>query len=106
ARIVIVADRYRLPELVDAFRAGANGYFVDILTCMFIRCLELVTLSERAPAFLSFVLGPEGRLGEHVVPNDKDDEDSIALAEHRRAPHLSGGPLGEQTPGDEDRAAV
>ena len=27
-RIAIVADHYRLSELISAFRAGANGYFV------------------------------------------------------------------------------
>src|SRR5947208_8609616 len=32
ARIVMVADRYRLGEMVAALRAGANGYFVDVLT--------------------------------------------------------------------------
>jgi DNA-binding NarL/FixJ family response regulator len=33
SRIAIVADRYRLVELVSALRAGANGYFVDVMTC-------------------------------------------------------------------------
>src|SRR5258706_9322114 len=32
-RIAIVADHYRLSELVSAFRAGANGYFIDVMTC-------------------------------------------------------------------------
>jgi len=31
-RIAIVADHHRLEELVLAFRAGANGYFVDVMT--------------------------------------------------------------------------
>jgi len=71
ARIVIVADRCRLAEPVVAFRAGANGYFVDIPSCdVFIRSLELVTLGQRADAFLSFVLGPEGaQLGEQPAKN-------------------------------------
>ena len=29
ARIAVVADQYRLNELVAAFRAGATGYFSD-----------------------------------------------------------------------------
>jgi DNA-binding NarL/FixJ family response regulator len=68
ARIVIIADRYRLAELVTAFRAGANGYFVEILSSdVFIRSLELVTLGQRPPAFLSFVLGSESaQLGQQV----------------------------------------
>ena len=68
---MIVADRCRLAEPVVAFRAGANGYFVDIPSCdVFIRSLELVTLGQRADAFLSFVLGPEGaQLGEQPAKN-------------------------------------
>src|SRR3982074_611939 len=68
SRIAIVADHYRLGELVSAFRAGANGYFVDIMTCdAFIKSLDLVMMGETIfpPAFLSFVLDPEGTvLGE------------------------------------------
>jgi DNA-binding NarL/FixJ family response regulator len=107
ARIVIVADRYRLAELVDAIRAGANGYFVDILTSVFIRSLELLTFTQRAPAFLSFVLGPEGtEVGEHVTPNDHNHEVSGTLAEDRRAPHLAGGPVGEQVRHNEKRLEI
>ena len=53
-RIAIVADHYRLDELVSAFRAGANGYFVDIMTCdVFIKSIELVMMGETIfpPAF-------------------------------------------------------
>jgi DNA-binding NarL/FixJ family response regulator len=108
ARIVIMADRYRLPELVTAFRAGANGYFVDILSCdVFIRSLELVTLGQRPPAFLSFVLGPEaaqpeqqaGPTQQQVAPSHKNgliqsapinDLIPSAPTEDALAPHLSG----------------
>ena len=61
-RIAIVADHYRLGELVSAFRAGANGFFVDVMTCdVFIKSIELVMMGETIfpPAFLSFVLDPE-----------------------------------------------
>jgi len=48
-RIVIVADRYRPEELVTAFRAGANGCFVDVMTCdAFLRSLELVMMGDRS----------------------------------------------------------
>jgi DNA-binding NarL/FixJ family response regulator len=110
ARIVIMADRYRLSELVTASRAGANGYFVDIHSCdVFIRSLELVTLEQTPPAFLSFVLGPEGaQLGQQVAQTQKNGliptaptndlitsaptNDSIPSApnEDVLAPHLSG----------------
>jgi DNA-binding NarL/FixJ family response regulator len=92
ARIVIVADCYRLGELVAAFRAGANGYFVDILSCdVFIRSLELVTLGQRAPAFLSFVLGPEGaQLCQEVAPSQKNHTIPSAPTEDALGPQLSG----------------
>ncbi len=45
ARIAIVADHYRLNELTSAFRAGANGYFVDV-SDRFIRSIELVMMGE------------------------------------------------------------
>jgi DNA-binding NarL/FixJ family response regulator len=75
-RIAIVADHYRLGELVSAFRAGANGYFVDVMTCdVFIKSMELVMMGETIfpPPFLSFVLGPEGdHLGEGVLRKEKN----------------------------------
>ena len=61
-RIAIVADHYRLCELVSAFRAGANGYFVDVMACdVFIKSIELVMMGETIfpPAFMSFVLDPK-----------------------------------------------
>ena len=59
ARIAIVADHYRLNELASAFRAGANGYFVNVITSdKFIRSLELVMMGETIfpQAFLSFII--------------------------------------------------
>ena len=59
ARIAIVADHYRLNELTSAFRAGANGYFVNVITSdRFIRSLELVMMGETIfpQAFLSFLI--------------------------------------------------
>jgi DNA-binding NarL/FixJ family response regulator len=79
-RIAIVADHYRLGEVVSAFRAGVNGYFVDIMTCdVFIKSMELVMMGETIfpPAFLTFVLGPEGgQLGETV---SRDENDQILI---------------------------
>src|ERR1700730_1872994 len=76
ARIAIVADRYRLGEVVSALRAGANGYFVDVMTCdVFIKSIELVMMGETIfpPAFLSFALDPESdRLGEGVLRKEKN----------------------------------
>ncbi|MGY4496109.1 DNA-binding NarL/FixJ family response regulator [Bradyrhizobium sp. GM24.11] len=59
ARIAIVSDNYRPVDLASAFRAGANGYFVNVNSCdAFIKSVELVTMGETVfpPAFLSFAL--------------------------------------------------
>jgi two-component system nitrate/nitrite response regulator NarL len=56
ARIAVVADHYQLSELDSAFRAGAAGYFVDVMSCdAFIKSIELVMMGEAVfpPAFLS-----------------------------------------------------
>ncbi len=91
-RIAIVADHYRLSELVSAFRAGANGYFVDVMTCdAFIKSMELMMMGETIfpPAFLSFVLDPEGnRLGE-AVPGGKNNQAILVTTEDALAPQLS-----------------
>jgi two-component system nitrate/nitrite response regulator NarL len=60
--IGVVTDRYRQDELVLAFRSGASGYFVDVITRdVFIKSLELVMMGEIVfpPAFLSFVVDSE-----------------------------------------------
>jgi len=91
-RIAIVADHYRLDELVLAFRAGANGYFVDVMACnVFIKSIELVMMGETIfpPAFLSFVLDPEGdRLGQ-AAPRDENNQAILITAENSLAPQLS-----------------
>jgi len=59
AQTAIVVTRYRLDELVAAFRAGVNGYFVDVTSCeVFAKSEELVMMGETVfpPAFLSFAL--------------------------------------------------
>jgi DNA-binding NarL/FixJ family response regulator len=91
-RIAIVADHYRLGELVSAFRAGANGYFVDVMTCdVFIKSIELVMMGETLlpPAFLSFVLDAEGDpLGE-TAPRDENNQAILIRTENIFAPQLS-----------------
>ncbi|MGZ4975293.1 MAG: LuxR C-terminal-related transcriptional regulator [Limisphaerales bacterium] len=91
-RIAIVADHYRLDELVSAFRAGANGYFVDIMTCdVLIKSVELVMMGETIfpSAFLSFALGTEGgHLGE-AIPRDEKNHAILIPIEDTLAPQLS-----------------
>jgi DNA-binding NarL/FixJ family response regulator len=91
-RIAIVADHYRLGELVSAFRAGANGYFVDIMTCdVFIKSMELVMMGETIfpPAFLSFVLDPEGTLLGETAPRDENNQAMPIRTKNPFAPQLS-----------------
>jgi DNA-binding NarL/FixJ family response regulator len=91
-RIAIVADRYRLDELISAFRAGANGYFVDIMSCdVFIKSIELVMMGETIfpPAFLSFALDPESDHVGKAVPREEDERAILVKTEDTIAPQLS-----------------
>jgi DNA-binding NarL/FixJ family response regulator len=94
-RIAVVADRYRLGELVSALRAGANGYFVDVMTCdIFIKSIELVMMGETIypPAFLSFVLDPEINHLDEAVPRDEQEQEQailIATGDTIASPQLS-----------------
>jgi DNA-binding NarL/FixJ family response regulator len=91
-RIAVVADHYRLNELVSAFRAGANGYFVDAVTCdLFIKSVKLVMMGETIfpAAFLSFVLGPDGGHLSEAVPCDEKNQTILAATEDTLAPQLS-----------------
>src|SRR5258708_646553 len=46
-RIAIVADHYRLSELVSAFRASPHGYFADLMARhVFIKSIKLVMLGQ------------------------------------------------------------
>jgi DNA-binding NarL/FixJ family response regulator len=92
ARIAIVADHYRLDELVSAFRAGANGYFVDVMTCdVFIKSIELVMMGETIfpPAFLSFALDPESDYNGKAVPRAEPERAILVKSEDPIAPQLS-----------------
>jgi len=83
-RIAVVADHYRLDQLASAFRAGANGYFVNAITCdRFIKSLELVMMGETIfpPAFLSCILDPEGPNLVEAAPNDENGEPIVLAAE-------------------------
>jgi two-component system nitrate/nitrite response regulator NarL len=91
-RIAVVVDHYRLGELVSAFRAGANGYFVDVMACdVFIKSIELVMMGETIfpPAFLSFVFNPEGAPLAEAAPRDENDQAMLIRTEDTFAPELS-----------------
>jgi two-component system nitrate/nitrite response regulator NarL len=87
ARIAIVANHYRLNELTSAFRAGANGYFVNVITCdRFIKSLELVMMGETIfpPALLD-------ANRPHLVEDATSDRNGTILVakEDATAPLLS-----------------
>jgi two-component system, NarL family, nitrate/nitrite response regulator NarL len=76
-RVAVLADRNRLNDIVSAFRAGANAYFIKATPCdAFIKSLELVMLGETIlpAAVLSMVL-------EH---EDDDEEEHEHEHEHER----------------------
>ena len=91
-RVAIVADCYRLDELLSAFKAGAHGYFIDVMTCdVFLKSLELVTMGETIfpPAFLSYVLGGETDRASEAAPVKEDSSAIVFTAEDALAPRLS-----------------
>ncbi|MDB5618260.1 response regulator transcription factor [Tardiphaga sp.] len=91
-RIAILADHYRLDELVSAFRAGANGYFVDVMTCdVFIKSIELVMMGETIfpPAFLSFVLDFKSDHVGNAALHCENEQGILVRIEDTIAPQLS-----------------
>jgi two-component system nitrate/nitrite response regulator NarL len=78
--------------MVSAFRAGANGYFSDVMTCdVFIKSIELMMMGETIfpPAFLSSVLVAESdHLSEAAAP-DLDNQAILVTAERAIVPQLS-----------------
>ncbi|WJR77312.1 LuxR C-terminal-related transcriptional regulator [Bradyrhizobium sp. NP1] len=92
SRIALVADHYRLTELVSAFRAGATGYFVDLMSCdAFIKSLELVMMGETVfpPAFLARVLDSESEAAAESGPRGDNSEVILGAEEETIAPQLS-----------------
>ena len=95
ARIAIVADQYRMNELTSAFHAGANGYFVNGITCdRFIRSIELVMMGETIfpSAFLSFIIDANRPHLVEAAASDRNGEKIASLdGRHDRAPAFSAG---------------
>jgi DNA-binding NarL/FixJ family response regulator len=90
-RIAIVADHYRLSEVVLAFRAGASGYFVDVMTCdAFIKSLQLVMMGGTVfpPAFLSFARDPASDAPSKTEVQE-DDRAILLTPDESTVPQLS-----------------
>ena len=91
-RIAVIADRYRLDELTSAFRAGANGYFIDVMACdVFIKSIELVMMGETVlpPAFLSHILGLQESQADHAGHRERDGNAMFAPSDNSIGPQLS-----------------
>jgi len=91
ARIAVVADHYRLDEMVSAFRAGASGYFIDVMTCdVFVKSIELVMMGETIfpPAFMSSILRYESDHFAKAEPRN-DNERAITFTAERSTTQLS-----------------
>ena len=92
ARIAVVADHYRLDEMVSAFRAGASGYFVDVMTCdVFVKSIELVMMGETIfpPAFMLSILHSENDHFAKAAPRNENDRAIAMTAERSITPQLS-----------------
>ena len=92
ARIAIVADHYWLNELTSAFRAGANGYFVNVITCdRFIRSIELVMMGETIfpPEFLSLIIDANRPHLVEAAASVRNGEPILVATEDATAPLLS-----------------
>ena len=62
ACVAVIADQYRLGDMLSAFLRGARGYFVhDMARDVFIKSSELVMMGQTIfpAAFISFVFGKE-----------------------------------------------
>jgi DNA-binding NarL/FixJ family response regulator len=91
-RIAIVASHYRQGDLVSAFRAGANGYFVDVVACdVFVKSIELVMMGETIlpPAFMPVVLDLEGAPVGEAAPHGENNRAILIRTKDTLAPQLS-----------------
>ncbi|MCC8982447.1 LuxR C-terminal-related transcriptional regulator [Bradyrhizobium acaciae] len=90
-RVAVVADQYRVSDLAAALRAGATGYFIDVMNCdAFIKSIELVMMGGTVfpPAFLTSALDAEDHdADDAAAPND--DDHTAAEADDRLARQLS-----------------
>jgi two-component system nitrate/nitrite response regulator NarL len=93
ARIAIMTDHYRIDELVSSFRAGASGYFVDVMKCsVFVKSIELLMMGETifSPTFRPSALDcEEDHTGEPAPGNKKDGKENAVAAEGTIVPQLS-----------------
>jgi DNA-binding NarL/FixJ family response regulator len=89
ARVAVVADHYRLDEMVSAFRAGASGYFIDVMTCdVFVKSM-MMGETIFPPAFMSSILRYECDHFAKTEPRNDNDQVITFTAERSTTQHLS-----------------
>ena len=91
-RIAIVSNHDRPAELVSAFRAGASGYFIDVMTCdVFVKSIELVMMGETIfpPAFMLSILHSENDHFAKAAPRNDNDRALAITAERSITQQLS-----------------
>jgi two-component system nitrate/nitrite response regulator NarL len=86
-RVVVVAHRLELPEIVLAFSAGANAYLMTVAASdVFVKSLQLVMLGETIlPSSLLDLLynienvpeGGNGKLGYHKPEHENQTADCV-----------------------------
>ena len=90
-RVAVVTDHYCLSDLTAAFRAGATGYFIDVMNCdAFIKSIELVMMGGTVfpTDFLASALDVERRDADDAFAR-VDDSDAVANSDSRLAQQLS-----------------
>lgn len=90
-RVAVVADQYRVSDLAAALRAGATGYFIDVMNCdAFIKSIELVMMGGMVfpPAFLTSTLDAEERDADDA-PAPQDGDPAAVQADDGLARQLS-----------------
>jgi DNA-binding NarL/FixJ family response regulator len=71
--VAVLADHFQVHDMVCAYRAGTNAYFVKVATSdAFIKTLELVMLGETIlPCeFLAFMRNPDDRHGPIAITHN------------------------------------
>jgi DNA-binding NarL/FixJ family response regulator len=76
-RVAVLADHFQPHDMVRAYRAGTDAYFVKVATCgAFIKALELIMLGETIlpSEFLAFMLDPDDK---HIAIDPEGDAEAV-----------------------------
>jgi two-component system nitrate/nitrite response regulator NarL len=94
--VAVVADHAHVHEIISAFRAGANAYFITVSSCdAYIKCLELVMLGEMiVPAAVLPSMDTHGECDgelrtQSIRSADDDKGRNLPEVDQGRTPRLS-----------------